>query len=146
VFWLFERNHFTEKGLFVYLSSFLEITILLETVSKLVKLGFNSVSGAIRRSPRKQNLKQRWLDYMRLSLILPVVAPEQFLEPERCVHPKCKGKYFRMRQEVQKNVRDMQYEQVVARRYECLRCHRTFRVYPQGVLPGSSRSVPKGSG
>jgi len=28
VFWLFEHNHFTEKGLFVYLSSFLEITIL----------------------------------------------------------------------------------------------------------------------
>jgi hypothetical protein len=27
VFWLFGRNHFTEKGLFVYLSGFLEIAI-----------------------------------------------------------------------------------------------------------------------
>jgi hypothetical protein len=83
---------------------------------------------------------------MRLSLILPVVAPEQFLEPERCVHPKCKGKYFRMRQEVQKNVRDMQYAQVVARRYECIRCHRTFRVYPQGVLAGQFSQRAKGIG
>jgi transposase-like protein len=116
------------------------------TVSKLVKLGFNSVSGAIHRSPRKQNLKQRWLDYMRLSLILPVVVPEQFHEPERCANQKCKGKYFRMRQEVPKNVRDMQYEQVVARRYECLRCHRTFRVYPQGVLAGQFSQRAKGIG
>ncbi len=73
---------------------------------------------------------------MRLSLILPVVEPEQYREPEQCVNPKCKGKYFRWRQEVLKNVRDTQYEQVLARRYECLCCHRTFRVYPQGVLAG----------
>jgi transposase-like protein len=116
------------------------------TVSKLVKLGFNSVSGAISRSPRKQNLKKRWLDYMRLSLILPVVEPEQFPEPERCAHPKCQGKYFRIRQEVAKNLRDTQYEQVVARRYECLRCHRTFRVYPRGVLAGQFSQRVKGMG
>jgi len=47
VFWLFETNHFTEEDHFVYLSSFLEITILAVTVSKLVKVGFNSVSGTI---------------------------------------------------------------------------------------------------
>ena len=116
------------------------------TVSKLVKIGFNNVSGAIRRSPRKQNLKKRWLDYMRLSLLLPVVEPEQFLKPEQCANPKCKGKYFRLRQEVQKNVRDMQYDQVIAHRYECLRCHRTFRVYPQGVLAGQFSQRVKGIG
>ena len=116
------------------------------TVSKLVKMGFNSVCRAIGESPCKQNLKQRWLDDMRLRLILPVVAPEQFLEPERCAYPKCKGKYFRMRQEAPKKVRDMQYEQVVARRYECLRCHRTFRVYPRGVLAGQFSQRAKGIG
>jgi hypothetical protein len=71
---------------------------------------------------------------MRLSLILPVVEPEQYREPGECTHPKCKGKYSRLHQEVPKNVRDMQYQQVIARWYECLCCHRTFRVYPQGVL------------
>jgi transposase-like protein len=83
---------------------------------------------------------------MRLSLILPEVKPEQYLEPEQCVNPKCKGKYFRWRQEVPKNVRDTQYEQVLARRYECLRCHRTFRVYPQGVLAGQFSQRVKGIG
>jgi len=81
---------------------------------------------------------------MRLSLLLPVVEPEHLCEPEQCANPKCKGKYFRLRQEVQKNVRDMQYDQVTARRYECLRCHRTFRVYPQGVLVGQFSQRIKG--
>lgn len=36
-------------------------------------------------------------------------------------------------QEVGKNVRDTKLSWVKARRYECLLCHRTFRVYPQGV-------------
>jgi transposase-like protein len=83
---------------------------------------------------------------MRLRLILPVVQPEQYLEPKRCANRKCQGKYLRMRQEVQKNVRDMQYAQVVARRYECLRCRHTFRVYPQGVLAGQFSQRVKGIG
>jgi len=83
---------------------------------------------------------------MRLSLILPVVEPEQILEPERCANPKCNGKYFRMRQEVAKNLRDTQYDQVGARRYECLRCHATFRVYPRGVLAGQFSQRVKGIG
>lgn len=83
---------------------------------------------------------------MRLSLLLPVVEPEQFHAPERCANTKCKGKYFRLRQEVQKNVRDMQYDQVQARRYECLGCHRTMRVYPKGVLGGQFSQRIKGIG
>jgi transposase-like protein len=51
-----------------------------------------------------------------------------------------------MRQEVQKTVRDMQYEQVQARRYECLSCHRTMRVYPKGVLGGQFSQRIKGIG
>lgn len=38
-----------------------------------------------------------------------------------------------MRQEVKKQVRDTSYGEVKARRYECLNCHHTFRVYPQGI-------------
>jgi transposase-like protein len=116
------------------------------TVSKLVKEVFNRVSGAISRSPRKQNQKKRWINYMRLNLILPVVEPEQICQPKRCANPKCQGKYFRLHQEVQKNVRDTQYERVVAQRYECLRCHSTFRVYPHGVLAGQFSQRVKGLG
>jgi len=83
---------------------------------------------------------------MRLNLILPVVEPDHYLAPQHCANPKCKGKYFRLRQEVQKNVRDTRYEQVVVHRYECLRCHRTFRVYPQGILAGQFSQRAKGMG
>jgi len=47
--------------------------------------------------------------------------------------PRLSGAHFRERQEVNKAVRDTVHQQGVARRYECLRCHRTFRVYPRGV-------------
>lgn len=43
------------------------------------------------------------------------------------------GHHFRLHQTVTKTVRDTVYPQVEARRYQCLRCGRTFRVYPQGV-------------
>ena len=70
---------------------------------------------------------------MRLNLILPVVKPNTFETPRKCADPKCRGKRFIMRQEVKKKVRDMKYSEVIARRYECARCQRTFRVYPAGV-------------
>lgn len=70
---------------------------------------------------------------MRLNLILPVVEPTKFEAPRKCTDPKCKGKRFYIRQEVRKNVRDMKYSDVSARRYECAKCHKTFRVYPSGV-------------
>jgi hypothetical protein len=34
---------------------------------------------------------------------------------------------------VRKSVRDTVYQEVTARRYECLRCGQTFRVYPVGI-------------
>lgn len=83
---------------------------------------------------------------MRLQLILPVVEPGQYFEPQQCVNPQCQGKYLRMRQEVAKNLRDTQYQQVIARRYECLRCRSTFRVYPRGVLAGQFSQRAKGIG
>jgi hypothetical protein len=83
---------------------------------------------------------------MRLSLILPVVEPEQFTEPKQCVYSSCHGKHFRLRQAVSKPLRDMQHDLVLARRYECLRCQRTFRVYPKGVLGGQFSQRVKGLG
>lgn len=70
---------------------------------------------------------------MRLQMLLPKVEPAHFTPPTKCPNDKCPGTHFRQHQEVAKAVRDTRYEQVTAWRYECLRCHRTFRVYPVGV-------------
>lgn len=70
---------------------------------------------------------------MRLELRLPVVEPEEWPEPSSCPYAPCGGQHFRLHQRVSKAVRDTVYEQVTARRYQCRRCRRTFRVYPTGV-------------
>jgi transposase-like protein len=69
---------------------------------------------------------------MRLKLMLPVVDAEKYSRPEECPYG-CGGKEFWIRQVVKKAVRDTQQQEVRVRRYECLQCHRTFRVYPQGI-------------
>ena len=69
---------------------------------------------------------------MRLKLILPVVEAEKYIQPEECPSA-CGGKEFSLRQEVKKHVCDTMHHEVKARRCECLNCHRTFRVYPQGI-------------
>jgi hypothetical protein len=70
---------------------------------------------------------------MRLQMLLPKVEPEYFALPTHCPYEGCPGTHFREHQVVAKAVRDTRYEQVAARRYECLRCQRTFRVYPTGI-------------
>jgi transposase-like protein len=72
---------------------------------------------------------------MRLKLLLPKVEPDVYGEPEICPQKECNGQILRQRQEVPKAVRDTVFSEVVARRYECLRCGATFRVYPIGVCP-----------
>jgi transposase-like protein len=73
------------------------------------------------------------MDHMRLKLILPIVDNDRFIEPQKCYTPGCQGKYFQVRQEVSKALRDREYKTVMVQRYQCLRCGHTFRVYPQGV-------------
>ncbi len=81
---------------------------------------------------------------MRLHLLLPTVKPEQITEPTRCPLPNCGGKRFRLHQPVTKVVRDTQYQQVQAHRYQCLKCRHTFRVYPQGVSGAQTSQRVKG--
>ena len=69
---------------------------------------------------------------MRLKLILPVVEAKKYIRPEECPYG-CGGREFFLRQEVKKQVCDTTHQEVKARRYECLLCGRTFRVYPQGI-------------
>jgi len=70
---------------------------------------------------------------MRLKLLLPKVEPEVYQEPVGCPCPGCQGRRFHLRQTVHKPLRDTLLDKVEARRYGCLRCGRTFRVYPIGV-------------
>ena len=70
---------------------------------------------------------------MRLLFRLPLVKPDAFQELPFCPYPGCGGRHFRRVQEVPKPLRDTQYQEVKAQRYRCLRCGRTFRVYPTGV-------------
>ena len=70
---------------------------------------------------------------MRLLFRLPPVKPDAFQDPQFCPYPGCKGRHFQQVQEVPKPIRDTQYQEVKAYRYRCLRCGRTFRVYPSGV-------------
>ena len=81
---------------------------------------------------------------MRLQLILPRVEPAEMNLPSVCPYQDCPGRHFRHHQEVDKPVKDTKYEAVCADRYECLRCKRTFRVYPQGVTRAQTSQRVKG--
>jgi transposase-like protein len=70
---------------------------------------------------------------MRLHLILPRVEPEEIKVPAKCPYEDCDGTHFQLWQAVEKPLRDTKHSQVVAHRYQCLRCMRTHRVYPKGV-------------
>ena len=84
------------------------------------------------------------MNKMRLNLILPVVDPEKITRPEQCPDPKCHGQYVQIHQAVRKAVRDSQYSEVTALRYTCLKCRRTFRVYPQGIQAAQVSQRVKG--
>ena len=78
---------------------------------------------------------------MHLQVRLPKVEPLHLDPPTHCPWPdrkhpktKCPGTHFKAHQlNCCKLVRDTQHTQVIAQRYRCLHCHRTFRVYPSGV-------------
>jgi len=81
---------------------------------------------------------------MRLRLILPRVEPDKIIPPRACPQAGCPGRHFRLRQRVAKPVRDTVHARVTARRYECLRCRHTFRVYPPGVNADHTSQRVKG--
>ena len=66
---------------------------------------------------------------MRLQMRLPEVKPGEYEEPTQCPYEGCEGEYFKVHQQnCRKPVVDTAHEEVNAKRYECLRCERTFRV------------------
>ena len=78
---------------------------------------------------------------MHLQVRLPKVEPAQLELPTHCPFrdrrnrkKKCSGTVFKAHQlYCRKPLRDTRHVQVIARRYRCLKCQRTFRVYPLGV-------------
>lgn len=70
---------------------------------------------------------------MHLKILLPPVQPEVYVEPTVCPLATCGGNRFHLHQSCVKPVRDTVFKRVTARRYECLRCGHTFRVYPIGI-------------
>lgn len=83
---------------------------------------------------------------MRLQLILPRVELSEMNLPSVCPYESCQGRHFRHHQEVDKPLKDTEYDSVFAHRYECLRCKRTFRLYPQGVTRAQTSQRVKGLG
>ena len=81
---------------------------------------------------------------MRLHILLPKVSPEMIPVPVKCSYPDCGGRKLRVRQEVGKPLRDTVYKQVQVHRYQCLRCKRTFRVYPEGTNAAQTSQRVKG--
>ena len=72
---------------------------------------------------------------MRIKVQLPKVQPNQYDEPTECPYEGCEGRHFKPHgiKGQPKPLRDPQIREVIAYRHECLRCGRTFRVYPRGV-------------
>ncbi len=81
---------------------------------------------------------------MRLHVLLPKVNPDQITPPSKCVDPKCQGRKFRFHQPGRFALRDTVYQEVQAHRYQCLKCGRSFRVYPQGVTGAQTSLRVKG--
>ena len=81
---------------------------------------------------------------MRLKLILPQVVPTEMPVPTTCPYTSCGGQHFQFHQVVEKPLRDTRYAAVEAHRYLCLRCRRTFRVYPKGVTKAQTSLRVKG--
>lgn len=77
---------------------------------------------------------------MRIRMHLPRVEPDKYDMPAVCPYEACEGEHFKLHQRhCRRRVLDPDYDEVEVRRYRCLSCRRTFRVYPQGVS-GKQRS------
>lgn len=82
---------------------------------------------------------------MRLKVRIPNVEPEFYQMPHECSYEGCHERAFKQHQEgCPKALRDPQHERVEAKRYRCLRCGRTFRVYPKGVSRAQQSDALRG--
>jgi hypothetical protein len=81
---------------------------------------------------------------MRLQIVPPPVRPTEYPASVRCPYPDCGSPHVQFRQAVPKPGRDLRVTAVIAHRYTCARCRRTFRVYPTGIGPDQTSARLKG--
>ena len=81
---------------------------------------------------------------MRLLVVPPPVQPDAYPEPAGCPDADCGSRHAQFRQAVRKPLRDPFVAEVIAHRYKCPRCGRTFRVYPVGVSHDQTSARLKG--
>jgi transposase-like protein len=67
----------------------------------------------------------------KVRFVLPEVKSASEARPSQC--PYCKGAIFQGHGVVTKPVKDTRLDRVIARRYRCTTCTRTFRHYPLGI-------------
>jgi DNA-directed RNA polymerase subunit RPC12/RpoP len=83
-------------------------------------------------------------ELMRIQVRLPQVNPEVYQEVKACPH--CGGEHFKSHGQKghPKKVRDVHHQEVSSQRLKCMRCKRTFRIYPQGVSQADQSDHLKG--
>jgi len=81
---------------------------------------------------------------MRLLVIPPPVQPEVYPEPQGCPYAACGSRHVQFRQAARKPLRDPYVHEVIAQRWQCPRCGRTFRRYPVGVSHDQTSDRLKG--
>ena len=89
---------------------------------------------------------------MHLRVCLPKVELREIQPPTQCPfrerkqrNKKCTGTHFKAHQwNCRKPLRDPKHPQVTAQRFRCLKCDRTFRVYPTGVSNAHQSDTLKG--
>jgi transposase-like protein len=82
---------------------------------------------------------------MKISLIVPSVNQAPTHGPTACVY--CEGALLHRHGAVSKPLKDHRLSRVIAHRYKCVSCKRTFRHYPEGVTSKtqSQRTVMLGA-
>jgi transposase-like protein len=83
---------------------------------------------------------------MRIQVRLPKVVPDRYAEPQECPKEGCDGQHFKRHsvKAEKKAIRDLSHQEVESFRWRCLKCKRTFRVYPQGVSSAQQSDRLKG--
>ena len=83
---------------------------------------------------------------MRIQVRLPKVVPDRYAEPKECPKEGCDGRHFKPHslKGKRKAIRDLSHQEVESFRWRCLKCKRTFRVYPRGVSSAQQSDRLKG--
>lgn len=69
---------------------------------------------------------------LRLQIRLPEIHEGEYEVPRECPYG-CGGRYYALHQQCRRAVSDPDHEEVTVKRYRCVQCGRSFRVYPHGV-------------